>query len=80
VTIEASREPDGILFCVSDSGRWTRDTAQSRRTGPGGLGLTIIHDLMHDVEIRRSRLGTNVVMRHATSGTRVSKPPRVGMP
>jgi len=80
VTIESLREPDVLLFCVSDSGRWTRDSVQSRRAGRGGLGLSIIHDLTRDVDIRRNRLGTNVIMRSVASSARVSKLPSMGMP
>lgn len=61
VTLEA--RPRELLAIVRDEGRGMRDPWHDRGRERGGLGLTVIESVAHDVEIRSERgVGTEVVM------------------
>jgi len=62
VWLEVFAHKDRILASVSDSGRWTADSAASRRESSRGHGLTLIHGLTEDVDTTRTILGTRVMM------------------
>jgi signal transduction histidine kinase/serine phosphatase RsbU (regulator of sigma subunit)/FixJ family two-component response regulator len=74
VWLEVFAQEDRILASVSDAGRWTPDSAASRRESSRGRGLTLIHGLSDDVKTVRTLLGTRVTMsfrsdRRATADT-----------
>ncbi len=64
VTVEVFADGEGVSASVSDSGRWTSDSAASRRESRRGRGLTLIHGLSDHVTIDRTMLGTRVTMRY----------------
>ena len=73
VWLELFTQQDRILASVSDSGRWTIDSAASRRESSRGRGLTLIHGLSDDVKTVRTLLGTRVTIsfqtdRHTKNG------------
>jgi signal transduction histidine kinase/CheY-like chemotaxis protein/serine phosphatase RsbU (regulator of sigma subunit) len=62
VSLELFAHKDRILASVSDSGRWSTDSAASRRDSSRGHGLTLIHGLSDAVNTTRTVLGTRVIM------------------
>jgi anti-sigma regulatory factor (Ser/Thr protein kinase) len=62
VAIEAFADERRVEVSVTDSGRWTKDSAVSRRTDERGRGLTLIHGLSDRVDTVRGPLGTRVTM------------------
>jgi anti-sigma regulatory factor (Ser/Thr protein kinase) len=56
--VEAARLDDGLLFTVTDTGRWRPSPRVDSR------GLMIMHDLMSAVEIDRRPDGTTVSLRY----------------
>jgi hypothetical protein len=51
-----------VEVSVTDSGRWSKDTAVSRRSDERGHGLAVIHGLSDRVDTVRGPLGTRVTM------------------
>lgn len=77
VGIEAFADAERIAVSVTDSGRWIKDSASSRRNETRGRGLTLIHGLSDDVQTLRGPLGTRVTMtfdrqRHVDLGAQAS--------
>lgn len=62
VGIEAFASEQAISVTVSDSGRWSKDSAASSRASGRGGGLRLIHGLSDRVQTARSMLGTRVTM------------------
>ncbi len=62
VALEAFADRDRIVLSVTDSGRWSKDSAASRRGDGRGWGLALIHGLSHSVDTTRGPLGTSVTM------------------
>lgn len=62
VAIEAFADEHRVEVSVTDTGRWSKDTAVSRRTDERGRGLTLIHGLSDRVDTVRGPLGTRVTM------------------
>jgi GAF domain-containing protein/anti-sigma regulatory factor (Ser/Thr protein kinase) len=62
VAIEAFADERRIEVSVTDTGRWSKDSAVSRRTDERGRGLTLIHGLSDGVDTVRGPLGTRVTM------------------
>lgn len=69
VGIEAFAGPHGISVTVSDSGRWSKDSAATSRSTRRGRGLRLIHGLSDDVQTVRTALGTRVTMTHRRAPT-----------
>jgi PAS domain S-box-containing protein len=71
--VEASWTDDGLVCCVSDTGRWREQTVNPTR----GHGLQIVAALMDEVQVLQHSSGTSVVMRHrcATSPDTRSQDP-----
>jgi anti-sigma regulatory factor (Ser/Thr protein kinase) len=65
VAIEAFRLDNCVSITVSDSGRWSKDSATSSREGERGRGLTLIHGLSTHARIVRTVSGTRVTMTFA---------------
>jgi PAS domain S-box-containing protein len=59
--VEASRTGDGLVCCVSDTGRWRSTPSDPTR----GNGLQIVAALMDQVQVLPRASGTSVVMRRA---------------
>jgi signal transduction histidine kinase/FixJ family two-component response regulator len=70
VWIEGFVADGRITACVTDTGRWSTDSAASRRASRRGRGLKLIHGLGEDVQTTRSILGTRVVMSFSAEGSR----------
>jgi GAF domain-containing protein/anti-sigma regulatory factor (Ser/Thr protein kinase) len=62
VAIEAFADGRRVEVSVTDTGRWSKDSAVSRRTDERGRGLTLIHGLSDRVDTVRAPLGTRVTM------------------
>lgn len=61
VGIEAFAVGDTVTVTISDSGRWVKDSADSRAAGRG-RGLTLIHGLAGNVQTVRGAFGTRVTI------------------
>ena len=59
----ASREGPDVVIVVRDTGRW-----RSKPGGGAGRGLTLMRELMDDVQVRRGNRGTEVRMRRRLDG------------
>jgi DNA-binding response OmpR family regulator/serine phosphatase RsbU (regulator of sigma subunit)/anti-sigma regulatory factor (Ser/Thr protein kinase) len=68
VTVEAFVDGRELVVGVTDGGQWNADTTRSRRMNTRGRGLVLMYALMDEVDIRRSRQGTTVVMRRRLDG------------
>ncbi len=62
VAIEAFAGERRIEISVTDSGRWSKDSAVSRHASDRGRGLSLIHGLSLGVDTVRGPLGTRVTM------------------
>jgi anti-sigma regulatory factor (Ser/Thr protein kinase) len=73
VSVEVFTGDDTIRATVSDAGQWSTDSAASRRSADGGLGLTLINGLADSVDTVRTARGTSVTVQFpralATFGT-----------
>jgi PAS domain S-box-containing protein len=59
--IEATRRPNTLIACVTDTGTWRPERNEPLR----GYGLQVVRALMDDVEIVRRNSGTSVIMQVA---------------
>jgi len=73
VGIEVFALADEITATVSDSGRWTADSAASRRETRGGRGLTLMHGLATRVTTVRQAHGTQITLRYRRNVGRGSR-------
>jgi CheY-like chemotaxis protein/anti-sigma regulatory factor (Ser/Thr protein kinase) len=62
ISVEAFAGDAAITLSVTDTGRWRRDTAASRRSGKRGRGLTLMHGMSDRVDTVRGRQGTTVTL------------------
>jgi signal transduction histidine kinase/CheY-like chemotaxis protein len=62
VGLEVFAAERALTATVSDSGRWAKDSAASRREALGGRGLRLMHGLSDHVQTVRSTWGTRVTM------------------
>jgi anti-sigma regulatory factor (Ser/Thr protein kinase) len=62
VGLEVFAGERALSATVSDSGRWAKDSAASRRYAQGGRGLRLMHGLSDQVQTVRSTWGTRVTM------------------
>jgi anti-sigma regulatory factor (Ser/Thr protein kinase) len=62
ISIEAFAGEHAISATVTDSGRWSKDSAASSRTSGRGRGLKLIHGLSDDVQTVRTASGTRLTM------------------
>jgi anti-sigma regulatory factor (Ser/Thr protein kinase) len=62
-TLEARADGDDLSFAVRDHGHWRPPRGQNR-----GRGLSIMEALMDSVEVKRTRAGTEILMRSTVSG------------
>ncbi len=69
VSIEAFADDSALTVAVSDTGRWSSDSAASRREARGGRGLTIMHRLAARVETLRTTQGSQVTLRFARTSS-----------
>lgn len=63
VAVEAFLRGTGLAVTVSDSGRWSLDSAASQRSNRRGRGLTLINALADQVDTVRATRGTCVTLR-----------------
>jgi anti-sigma regulatory factor (Ser/Thr protein kinase) len=63
VSVEAFAAEDEISVTVTDSGRWSKDSAASQ-ANKRGHGLKLIHGLAEYSQTKRTILGTQVTMTH----------------
>jgi FixJ family two-component response regulator/anti-sigma regulatory factor (Ser/Thr protein kinase) len=61
--VEATRGESDVLVTVRDYGAWREPRGQNR-----GRGLTLMHTLMDDVNVRREDSGTTVELRRVVKG------------
>jgi PAS domain S-box-containing protein len=57
--VDARFDDGAVVFVVRDTGQWREPPA----AGDRGRGLQIVQKLMHDVDVRRTPGGTEVIMR-----------------
>jgi anti-sigma regulatory factor (Ser/Thr protein kinase) len=62
VALEGFADRERIVLSVTDSGRWSKDSAKSRHGDGRGWGLALIHELSQSVDTTRGPLGTSVTM------------------
>jgi len=58
--VEATRDNQDIVCCITDTGGWKDNAARNAR----GNGLTIMRELMDDVIVERRPSGTSVTLRY----------------
>jgi anti-sigma regulatory factor (Ser/Thr protein kinase) len=73
--VEATRVDDGIEIRVRDFGTW-----RPPRSGSQGRGLTLIDQLMDEVDIDRGRAGTIVKMKRVLGSVRAPAENRTDEP